>query len=132
MRRTRSFRMDASPRPAIRTFVIEGTADADLLSDAMEDLVLGVWEACAHAALHSGNPEVEVTMVAGQHAVEVEVRNPGVYRTDAATPEVEADQRLGVALSMAIEMSVLDEVHVHPGTTADPGTTIRLVKLTGR
>lgn len=128
----RSFSIDEAPRTEMRRLVEEGTAGSGLSTEVIDDLLLAVWEACALATSHSGNPEVEVTIVTGPHAVEFEVRNAGVYRLEGATPETSADDRLGVALTMAISMSIVDEVHVDPGTEENRATLIRMTKLTGQ
>jgi anti-sigma regulatory factor (Ser/Thr protein kinase) len=116
----------------MRRLVEEGASEVGLAPEALDDLLLALWEACAQATSHSGDPQVDVTVRAGKHAVEIEVRNPGVYRLEPSAPEPTADQKLGVALTMAMEMSLVDEIHVDPGTEQDPGTLIRIVKLTGQ
>ncbi len=116
----------------MRSFIADAAASAEFPPDVLDDLLLALWEACAQAASHSGNPDVEVRALSDDHTFEMEVRNPGVYRIGVHAPGVLADERLAVSLTMAIEMSVLDEIHVDPGTEAEPWTRIRMVKLTGR
>jgi anti-sigma regulatory factor (Ser/Thr protein kinase) len=130
-KKARNFSVDEAPRAEMRRLVEEGTAGSGLGSEVIEDLLLAVWEACALATSHSGNPEVEVSITRGPHAVEFEVRNAGVYRPEGTTEETTPDDRLGVALTMAISMSMVDEVHVDPGTEENRATLIRMVKLTG-
>jgi anti-sigma regulatory factor (Ser/Thr protein kinase) len=129
---SRTFQMNEAPRGEMRLLLEEGAAGTDMPSETLDDLLLALWEACVQATTHSGEPEVEVTVLTGDHAVEIEIRNPGVYRTEDETAEVRADQRLGVALTMAMTMSLVDEIHVDPGSEGDPRTLIRMVKLTGQ
>ncbi|HEX9375657.1 MAG TPA: ATP-binding protein [Actinomycetota bacterium] len=124
--------MDQQPRAGMRSFIAEAAAGAEFPPAVIDDLLLALWEACAQATSHSGNPNVEVTARSDGHTFEMAVRNPGVYRVGAHAPGVQSDERLAVSLAMAIEMSVLDEVHVDTGTEDEPWTRIRLVKLTGR
>jgi anti-sigma regulatory factor (Ser/Thr protein kinase) len=128
---TRTFLMNEAPRAKMRLLLEEAAAGAGLPTGTLDDLLLAVWEACVQATSHSGEPEVDVTVRAEKHSVEIEVRNAGIYRPEAPTTEYGADQRLGVALTMAMEMSLVDEIHVDPGTEEDPRTLIRMVKLTG-
>src|SRR5439155_19402988 len=101
---TRTFHMNEAPRAEMRLLLEEGAAGAGLPQPTVDDLLLAVWEACVQATSHSGEPRVEVAVLAGDHVVEIEIRNPGIYRTEDTTAEMRADQRLGVALTMAMAM----------------------------
>src|SRR5436190_10433895 len=100
--KARKFSIDEAPRAEMRRLVEESTAGSGLGTEVVEDLLLAVWEACALATSHSGNPEVEIRIETGPHTVEFEVRNAGVYRLEEPTAQLKADDRLGVALTMAI------------------------------
>jgi anti-sigma regulatory factor (Ser/Thr protein kinase) len=127
-RLARSFSMSADASDDIRAFVLEQAAAAGFDERASEDLAVAVWEACNHAYRHTvGSGPVQVSWLADEHSVEAVVRCEGVY-----IGEGDPEESLGTSLTMAIEMALVDQVHVTPGTDEEPATEIRLVKFTGR
>jgi anti-sigma regulatory factor (Ser/Thr protein kinase) len=124
----RSFPMSADSIDDIRGFVREHAAAAGFDQRVSEDLAVAVWEACSHAYRRSGRSgPVQVSWLANEHSVEVVVRSEGVY-TGQGGPE----ESLETSLTMAMEMALVDQVHVRPGTEEEPTTEIRLVKFIGR
>ena len=124
----RSFPMSADSIDDIRTFVVERAAVAGFDERVSEELADAVWEACSYAYRRSGRSgAVRVSWVSEEHSVEVTVRSEGAFTGDG-----EPEESLETSLTMAMEMALVDEVHVDPGTDEEPRTEIRLVKFTGR
>jgi anti-sigma regulatory factor (Ser/Thr protein kinase) len=124
----RSFPMSADSGDDVRGFVRERAGAAGFDERVSEDLAVAVWEACSHAYRHSDRSgPVQVSWLAEEHSVEAVIRCEGVY-----TGQGDPEESLGTALTMAMEMALVDQVHVKPGTEEEPSTEIRLVKFTGR
>jgi len=121
----RSFRAHPSALHDIREFVRGLGEDEHIGVDALDDLVLAVSEACANAIIHTNSPTVEVACRFSSQAVEVRVRDAGVFRRKVPVPELGGTGR-GIPMMMA----VMDEVAITEGSSRRPGTLVRLVKRT--
>jgi anti-sigma regulatory factor (Ser/Thr protein kinase) len=120
--------MSADSTDDIRGFIGERAAAAGFDEQVSEELADAVWEACSYAYRRSGRSgPVQVSWLAEEHSVEAVVRSEGV-----SPGEDDSEKSLETSLTMALEMALVDEVHVDPGTDEEPGTEIRLVKYAGR
>jgi anti-sigma regulatory factor (Ser/Thr protein kinase) len=119
----RSFRAHPSALHEIRTFVRDQGTSERFPSDALDDLVLAVSEACANAILHTNSSAVEVECRFSPYVAEIEIRDAGVFQRRMAMPEFTNAGR-GIPLMMAL----MDEVSIREGTPNRPGTQVRLVK----
>ena len=119
----RRFRGHPSSLHEIRTFVKERGLAEDMAAEAIDDLVLAASEASANAILHTNSRWVVVEWLSGDGSVGVEVRDAGVFERHMPVPELDGHGR-GIPLMMA----VMDEVSIHEGTPARPGTRVRLLK----
>jgi anti-sigma regulatory factor (Ser/Thr protein kinase) len=90
---------------------------------ALEDLKLAVTEACANAVLHSGSAEFRVTIDVRGGCVEVVVEDDGVYRS---VPRSTGGAK--VHRGLLLMASMVDDLSLHRGTTAEAGTQVRLRK----
>jgi anti-sigma regulatory factor (Ser/Thr protein kinase) len=121
----RSFRAHPSALRDIREFVRQLAEIEHVRIDALDDLLLAVTEACANAIFHTNTDSVEVTCRFSPHAVEIQVHDKGVFRRQVPLPEMGGSGR-GIPLMIA----VMDEVTIREGNPGQPGTLVRLVKLT--
>jgi anti-sigma regulatory factor (Ser/Thr protein kinase) len=121
----RSFRAHPSALRDIREFVRQLAEIEHVRIDAADDLLLAVTEACANAIVHTNTDSVEVTCRFSPHAVEIQVHDNGVFRRQVPLPEMGGSGR-GIPLMIA----VMDEVTIREGNPGQPGTLVRLVKLT--
>jgi anti-sigma regulatory factor (Ser/Thr protein kinase) len=119
-----SFRAHPSALFEIRQFVRQLAGDANLPTQAINDLVVAVSEACANSMLHTSSPEIKVTWTVQGECVEVRVRDEGVFRRRVPMPELDGRGGHGIPLMMAL----VDEISIREGTEAKPGTLVRLVK----
>jgi anti-sigma regulatory factor (Ser/Thr protein kinase) len=124
----RSFPAHPSRLSEIRTFVRKQARQAELSTDASDDLALAVSEASANAILHAGGAMLTVSWEADGERVLVEVRDEGVFRRRVPMPELDGGGGHGIPLMMAL----MDEVVVREGTEEAPGTLVRLVKYRRR
>jgi anti-sigma regulatory factor (Ser/Thr protein kinase) len=123
-----SFRAHPSALYEIRQFVRRLAADADLASQATNDLVVAVSEACANSMLHTSSPEIRVSWTLKGDCVEIKVRDDGVFRRRVPMPELDGRGGHGIPLMMAL----VDEITIREGTEGTPGTLVRLVKCPNR
>jgi anti-sigma regulatory factor (Ser/Thr protein kinase) len=119
-----SFRAHPSALFEIRQFVRQLAGDANLPTQAINDLVVAVSEACANSMLHTSTPEIKVTWTVQRDCVEIKVRDEGVFRRRVPMPELDGRGGHGIPLMMAL----VDEISIREGTEAKPGTLVRLVK----
>jgi anti-sigma regulatory factor (Ser/Thr protein kinase) len=120
----RSFRAHPSALYDIRQFVRGLAADAALPSQATNDLVVAVSEACANSMLHTSTREIRVSWTIQGECVEIKIRDEGVFRRRVPMPELDGRGGHGIPLMMAL----VDEISIREGTEATPGTLVRLVK----
>jgi len=90
----------------------------------VEDLTLAVSEACANSIIHTTSPDVRVTWTPIGECVEVQIRDRGVFKRRVFMPEIDGRASHGIPLMMAL----VDELTIREGTSARPGTLVRLVK----
>jgi serine/threonine-protein kinase RsbW len=121
----RSFRAHPSALRDIREFVRQLAAAELVRTDAVDDLLLAVTEACTNAIVHTNSASIEVTCRFSPHAVEIQVHDGGVFRRQVPMAEVGGSGR-GIPLMIA----VMDEVTIKEGNPGRPGTLVRLMKLT--
>lgn len=107
--------------PDIRRFLNEQASRAGMDRGATEDLLVVAIEACTNAIQHSGTDTVEVTWTATADAVEVDVRDRGVFRRRVRLPELEGPGGYGIPLMTALS----DELEIREGTPSAPGTHVR-------
>jgi serine/threonine-protein kinase RsbW len=107
----------------VRRFVAAASTPA-LGAPSIHDLVLAVTEACANAIRHSGTDEIRVTVHVDGTCVEITVEDDGVYRM--TLPVIDGDP--GSHRGMYLMAAMVDDFSVHRGTTANAGTTVRLLK----
>jgi anti-sigma regulatory factor (Ser/Thr protein kinase) len=119
-----SFRAHPSALYEIRQFVRQLAADANLPTQATNDLVVAVSEACANSMLHTSSREIKVSWTIHSECVEVKVRDEGVFRRRVPMPELDGRGGHGIPLMMAL----VDEISIREGTDGKPGTLVRLVK----
>lgn len=119
-----SFRAHPSALYEIRQFVRQLAADANLPSQATNDLLVAVSEACANSMLHTSSREIKVSWTIRSDCVEVKVRDEGVFRRRVPMPELDGRGGHGIPLMMAL----VDEISIREGTVGKPGTLVRLVK----
>jgi anti-sigma regulatory factor (Ser/Thr protein kinase) len=119
-----SFRAHPSALHRIRQFVRERGDESSLPSQIVEDLTLAVSEACANSIIHTTSPDVRVSWTLMGECVEVQVRDRGVFKRQVLMPELDGRGSHGIALMMAL----VDELTIREGTSARPGTLVRLVK----
>ncbi len=119
-----SFRAHPSALYEIRQFVRQLAADVHLQSQATNDLVVAVSEACANSMLHTSSREIKVSWTVQGECVEVKVRDEGVFRRRVPMPELDGRGGHGIPLMMAL----VDEITIREGTEGKPGTLVRLVK----
>jgi anti-sigma regulatory factor (Ser/Thr protein kinase) len=108
---------------SVREFVRSQARD-QTFSEAAEDIALAVTEACANAILHSDSAEMSVSVSSRPDAIEVEVKDEGLFHPRIAIPELDGEAHRGFQLMTAM----MDEVAVVEGTPGRPGTLVRLVK----
>jgi len=89
-----------------------------------EDLTLAVSEACANSIIHTTSPDIRVTWTRIDECVQIEVRDQGIFKRQVRMPEIDGRGSHGIPLMMAL----VDELSIREGTTARPGTLVRLVK----
>lgn len=119
-----TFRAHPSALYEIRRFVRERGGQSSLPPQMVEDLTLAVSEACANSIIHTTSPRVRVRWVTTDECVEIEVRDEGIFKRQVRMPEIDGRGSHGIALMMAL----VDELSIREGTTARPGTRVRLVK----
>jgi anti-sigma regulatory factor (Ser/Thr protein kinase) len=109
----------------VRRFVRSRMAEAPLDSQAADDMLLAVSEACTNAVLHSHSERVELTLNVHADRVEIEISDQGVFRHRAPDPDPVAVGGHGIRLMTLL----MDQVLIRRGTERRPGTTVVLVKL---
>ncbi len=119
-----SFRAHPSALYEIRQIVRQLADDASLASQATNDLVVAVSEACANSMLHTSSREIKVSWTMNGDCVEIKIRDEGVFRRRVPMPELDGRGGHGIPLMMAL----VDEISIREGTEAKPGTLVRLVK----
>jgi serine/threonine-protein kinase RsbW len=107
--------------------LVRGATDATLGREGAEELTLAVSEACSNAIRHTGSEKIRLSLRTEGGCVAVEVADQGVFQDGLPVPELEPGGR-GILLMAAF----VDEIAIREGTTADPGTRVRLVKCRKR
>ena len=120
---TQAFRAHPSSLHQIRNFVRQQAGTAGLSSEAAEDLVLAVSEACANSIVHTNTFTIRVAFGISGHGAKVEILDQGVFQRQLPVPDLEATGR-GIPLMVAL----MDEVTIREGTPGRPGTLVRLIK----
>ena len=111
--------------PTIRSFLRGQATKAGLGEQTTYDVVLAVCEACANSLRHTVSPQIRLTWRVLPYAVEVDVEDGGVFPSVVVDAEgVWSGEGVGIPLMVAMT----DEVVIHQGTDAHPGTLVRLVK----
>ena len=121
---TRAFRAHPAALHEIRRFLRDLAIGAGLPDEWLEDVVLAVSEACANVIVHTNTAKVVVTCRFSPMSADVEVRDRGVFRPNAPGHDNEGEECRGIPLMIAL----MDEVTIREGTSARPGTVVRLVK----
>jgi serine/threonine-protein kinase RsbW len=119
----RRFPAHPSTLGEIRRFVRTKAAEATLGEERTEELTLAVSEACTNAIQHTSTGEIRVALHMKDDCVVIEVEDQGVFRDRLPVPELEPGGR-GILLMTAF----VDEIAIREGTSAQPGTVVRLVK----
>ncbi|MCA1833165.1 MAG: ATP-binding protein [Actinomycetota bacterium] len=123
----KSFRAHPSALSQVREFIRE-QSDADRLPETVcDDLLLAVSEACVNAVIHTGSARIELSWRSQDHAIEILVRDEGVFERKIPIPELDGTAGRGIPIMLA----VVDEVTIQEGTPAKPGTVVRFVKHLG-
>jgi anti-sigma regulatory factor (Ser/Thr protein kinase) len=99
-------------------------ADAGLVTDAAEDVVLAAWEVCANAVEHAVEPTGAVTVVARATplGVRITVHDSGSWREPVVT-------RVGRGLGLRLATAFMDRVSI---LRDRPGTEVVMWRFTGR
>ncbi len=117
----RSFPAQPSALPGIREFVRSQASSAGLPDETVDDLSLAVTELCGNAIEHSGTERVFVSYSQEDDAVQIRVRDEGLFH-----------QRLFASgspgLGLALVLALADAVSIKRGTRERPGTVVRVVK----
>jgi anti-sigma regulatory factor (Ser/Thr protein kinase) len=124
VREARSFPAVADALPEVRRFLRERAVREGLSQSMIEDLILAASEASANAVLHSGSRDFEVEWVALDDAVEILVRDGGTFKRRVRVASVDGPGGFGIPLMTALA----DQIEIKEGSTARPGTHVRLVK----
>jgi anti-sigma regulatory factor (Ser/Thr protein kinase) len=124
----RTFRAHPASLATIRDFVREQATFSLIEQDVADDLVLAVSEACGNAVLHSESASIFVSWRVLDDAIEVQVKDEGVYRRKLRLESLDGTAGHGTRLMLA----AVDELMVRGGTEARPGTLVRLVKRAQR
>ncbi len=119
-----TFRAHPSALYEVRRFVRERAGQSSLPPQMAEDLTLAVSEACANSIIHTTSPDIRVTWTRADECVQIEVRDQGIFKRQVRMPEIDGRGSHGIPLMMAL----VDELSIREGTTARPGTLVRLVK----
>lgn len=125
---TRSFPATPPALADIRTFLGEQAGRASMDREAANDMLVAAIEACTNAIEHSGSETVEVSFTGTEDAVTIDVRDRGVFQSRVRIPEVEGPGGYGIPLMAALS----DELEIREGTSAEPGTHVRLRLRLGR
>lgn len=88
----------------------------------MVDLLIAVSEACANAMRHSASTQLEVLWTPLIDGVAIEVRDEGVFNSEAF-PASGAG-----GLGIKVMLGLMDELTICGGREDSPGTVVRLVK----
>jgi anti-sigma regulatory factor (Ser/Thr protein kinase) len=120
---TKTFAAEPAVLASVREFV-RSLARDQTFSETAEDIALAVTEACANAILHSDSAEMRVSVSPRPDAIEIEVKDEGLFRPRIGIPELDGEAHRGFQLMTAM----MDEVAVVEGTPGRPGTLVRLVK----
>jgi anti-sigma regulatory factor (Ser/Thr protein kinase) len=123
MTETKTFATQPEVLSSVREFV-RVHAREQTFSETVDDIALAVTEACANAILHSNSREMMVSITAAGDAIEVEIRDGGVFHPRIGVPELDGEAHRGFQLMTAM----MDEVAIVEGTPSRPGTSVRLVK----
>jgi anti-sigma regulatory factor (Ser/Thr protein kinase) len=124
----RTFRAHPSALAGVRAFIREVAAASSVPDEAADDLVLAVSEACGNAVLHSQSASIFVSFRVLDDAIEVHVKDEGVFRRRLRLESIDGTAGHGTRLMLA----AVDELTVRAGTENRPGTLVRLVKRTER
>ncbi len=119
-----TFRAHPSALYEVRRFVRERAGQSSLPPQMADDLTLAVSEACANSIIHTTSPDIRVTWTRIDECVQIEVRDQGIFKRQVRMPEIDGRGSHGIPLMMAL----VDELSIREGTTARPGTLVRLVK----
>jgi anti-sigma regulatory factor (Ser/Thr protein kinase) len=119
-----SFPATPSALAAMRRFVLQAAMDSTLGRERAEELALAVSEACANSIRHTETVQLRLAVQQiDRRCVAVEIEDQGVFRRRLPVPEVDPGGR-GILMMTAF----VDEIAIEEGTTAEPGTRVRLVK----
>jgi anti-sigma regulatory factor (Ser/Thr protein kinase) len=120
---TKTFPTTPAVLATVREFV-RTRARQETFAETAEEIALAVTEACANAILHSESHEMTVSIDLRTDAIEIEIRDRGVFRPRVGIPELDGEAHRGFQLMTAM----MDEVAIIEGTSVRPGTVVRLVK----
>ena len=109
----------------VRRVVRSRMAEASLDSQAADDLLLAVSEACTNAVLHSHSHHFDLTLNVYADRIEIEVSDEGVFTYRAPDPDPVAVGGHGIRLMTLL----MDQVLIRRGTERRPGTTVVMVKV---
>ena len=123
MAESKSFPPDPGALHEIRSFVRD-LAVASSFGRHADDLALAATEACTNAMVHSDTSVVRVNLDSETDHFVIEVADEGVFKPRIFAPEVDGEGHRGFHLMAAM----VDELSIREGTSARPGTVVRLVK----
>ena len=124
--RVRSFAANQTQLRQAREFVRQRAVLDHVPEELTEELVLAVTEAFSNAVAHSDSMLIFVSWRVGDLAVEVQVKDDGVFE------EILPMQRESGGMGMALMMMMVDEFAIRRGTEDSPGTLVRLRKKVGQ
>jgi anti-sigma regulatory factor (Ser/Thr protein kinase) len=118
-------RAHPSSLASARAFIRDQASRCSVPKRVTEDLALLVTEACSNVVAHSGSPRILVSWQVLNGAVEVQVKDDGMFRrrVHAGSPDFGG-------WGTSVLLSFADEFTIRTGTESRPGTLVRLVKRT--
>jgi len=122
-RQERSFRVHPSALADVRRWVREIAEERSVGKDLSEELVIAVNEACTNAVLHSRGDRIGLTWSEDPDAVEVEIRDGGMFRGIKLAGAWEERGR-----GLPVMLAAADELVIVKGSEARPGTSVRIRK----
>jgi len=128
------FPASASALKDVRRFVQGRAERASLPGHVTDDLLIAVTEACSEILAHEVGSTMLVSWWARDGGVEILVKDLGVTARIVPIPddEEEADEALFEGrLGFPHILEFVDEWEVLPGSVDDPGTVVRLAKVSG-
>ena len=122
-RHERSFRVHPSTLALIRRWLRGIGEERSLGADLTDELVIAVNEACTNSVLHSRGDRIDLTWNEDPGAVEVEIRDGGMFRGIKLTGAWDERGR-----GLPVMLAAADELAIVKGSEASPGTRVRIRK----